>query len=421
MNFNPEFIIILSNNGNPLVTQLISPNHDIPEPALVSGFLTALHSFFSEFTSGRSEFLEVAIEGQHLVLLKAEDFYVGGMVNEVTSELEPNLREIAEQFGMMVDFDENMLQLDEGLHFLFQNIVTKLFSTYQIKLNWIPKLPGETPDIITLQYEFLSQIDGKMNVRQFALVSSIDVNSLRTEFFRLWLQGIIIFDTQLRKEDYVQHNSNSKTQLVFEGPHCGDIGKKDMPCDNISGGGVVCNNILKSVPDIISINELMNTVDNNALEFINCLYNHNLVDVLKTNIKQLYLIREIANKQLQILQDLHPFEDVIRIISASSQSLNDIGISNELRIIRNYFIIDTNLSSYLQLSELVSDKYILAWVEFIDMIFQSANEEHRKNLAIQLVKYCEKLIIDFYKDLGNEADIDDAFDFLCLIEQIAVN
>ncbi|MCY3410602.1 MAG: hypothetical protein INQ03_03090 [Candidatus Heimdallarchaeota archaeon] len=401
MKQNPEFVIILSQSGTPLVTQLISPQKDIPEPALISGFLSAIHSFFSQFISGDSDFLEIKVEDQFLVILKAKegDFFIGGMINEVTDDLRLTLSEIATQFADLVNLDAKFVTIDESLYFLFQSLVIQSFAQYQIKLSWVPKIKqGQSIS----GYDFLKWIDGKMTVRQFAMHTSTNIESLRKEFFNLWLQGILDFDDTLKEEDYIYMNALSKTLMV---DLFADKDKRDIVCSDFEMR-VDSNDLLREIYEPVKIRNLMDSHGDDIMPLLNCLFQKNRINVLPVNIKQLKLIKDITQHLLDIHHANFGFDETI--VTNCVNDLEYLGIQYELKIINNYFFIESSIHSYLKLGSGVIAKYRSAWIQFISKILSRLDEIKRELIIEQLMEQAHDLILDFYNDVGdiNEADSD---------------
>ncbi|MCY3413184.1 MAG: hypothetical protein INQ03_16210 [Candidatus Heimdallarchaeota archaeon] len=405
MEIKPEFITIMTQDGIPLVTQMISPNLNIPEPALISGFLSALQSFSSEVLSNNnSNYMEIKVKNQHLIIYKRGVFNIGGMVNKTGNELKRILNYIADEVEMV--YQPSFKPLNREIIEYFNELVISSFSTYIIERTWVPRFT--TNNTNTINWAHL--INGQSNIQQIIRQGSIDSNEVYRETFRLWILGEIDFRINLHEYDYVQYNHNTQPYLLSDENFCENADNR-KPC--FTTREITCKTILRSIKGTIDVGSLIN-LHEEAIELINCMHQYKMFELLNDQVKQLFLIKSIVQKLLDVVVENQGFNFVTKLIHELREDYSSI--DTEITVEKNWITIDKDISNYLQMDRFLVDSILDKWTTYIVDVIKKVTPKKRKMVVDDLVINAQIEITEFYQFIktGN------THDFLFNIENLSL-
>ncbi|MCY3413181.1 MAG: hypothetical protein INQ03_16195 [Candidatus Heimdallarchaeota archaeon] len=397
MEERPQFITIMSSDGIPLLTQLISPNYNIPEPALISGFLSALQSFSSEVMSTTSDYMEINVSGQHLILLKRNKFNIGGMMNKIGPDLKILLNQVADEFETL--YQPSNSPLDEGLFNLFKDLILSTFANYLIELTWKPQIVQSDglPDLDCFRF-----IDGQRSINQIIHQSTMDESIALTEIFRNWINGHIAFQLNVSLDDYVQHNANTQPYLLSASQTCA-FSKQGMPC--FSPDSVGCKNVLRNIKGIAPV-KVLATISDDVIDHINCMYHYNILDRLTNEVKQLYLIKGIIQNLFEISEGKLNFGDLKEIIAKQSDVLLNAGIYSEIDVEKDRIKVDKDITKYKTMEREIIKKIVSYWTSYLVNVISEIPKKKRSDIIQALLVEAQDSITEFYQFVSSDENVD---------------
>ncbi len=383
-------LVVHKDSGLPLLYQKLDPRHTDIDPALLSGFFTALRLFSQEIVHQQRSGFEINYGTSQLVVAIGKVTMFAALAERASTDITARVNELLDEFERMwladrEDIDPGDPELRSRLEEFKQTIVARI-GIQNIKPKWIPVFTN-VHAVDPNEHAVDRYINGENTIDAIVTISGLERSKVIDRITELWASGAIYFKNLLDNTDVVIPTSRLFRHLQVDTPERRELERRM--------GHVV--HLLPEVSRLLdgrtTVGEIVKRLSPEVYDLLDYLFRVNAIEVLTPEKKRILVAKKLSEMSLSVAAKVFDSSDVARAVERALESAGRPEIDAD--ILRGDNRVSVNFDFHVY--EGLTPRQVLevhdGWLKFLREFVAALPTKRRRRFVEQLG---ERIREDFF-------------------------